>query len=238
LPRRRSPRRPKAGRQIFCSTLRRQPISDRQASIFSFLPNNQEPITDNREREAFTLIELLVVISIIIILAGMLFPAYRGAQNQARKAQAKNDVTQIVTAVNAFYTEYGRYPLSPTADTTYGPGGAPVTNQTLFNSLRGLDPTDNPRQVVFISPPDAKSTTNPKAGIGSGGTLGQFFDPWGTNYVVRIDGTYDNQLLNPYTADTGAGPGTLHLGVIAWSLGSDAVQGTDFSKADDVLSWQ
>ena len=70
---------------------------------------------------AFTLIELLVVIAIIIILAGLLFAGLRGAQEQARRTQAKNDLTQIVTAVNAFYTEYGKYPLVA-ADTTYGPG--------------------------------------------------------------------------------------------------------------------
>src|SRR5881275_3648742 len=75
-----------------------------------------------RDERAFTLIELLVVIAIIIILAGLLFAGLRGAQEQARRTQAKNDLTQIVTAVNAIYTEYGKYPLVP-ADTTYGPGG-------------------------------------------------------------------------------------------------------------------
>src|SRR5712692_4222163 len=69
---------------------------------------------------AFTLIELLVVIAIIIILIGFLFPAFRGVQDQAKRTQAKNDLTQIVTAVNAFYTEYGRYPVvvddTPIAD--------------------------------------------------------------------------------------------------------------------------
>jgi type II secretory pathway pseudopilin PulG len=44
----------------------------------------------------------LVVISIIIILMGLLFPAFKGAQDQAKRAQAKNDLSQIVTAVNAY----------------------------------------------------------------------------------------------------------------------------------------
>ena len=60
----------------------------------------------------FTLIELLVVITIIAILMALLFPAFKGVQDQAKRTQAKNDVTQIVTAVNAFYTEYGQYPLT------------------------------------------------------------------------------------------------------------------------------
>src|SRR6266487_6658710 len=85
------------------------------------------------DERAFTLIELLVVIAIIIILAGLLFPALRGAQNQAKRTQAKNDLTQIVTAVNAFYTENGKYPLVA-ADTLYGAAGTP--NNALFNELR------------------------------------------------------------------------------------------------------
>src|SRR5204863_5084619 len=86
-----------------------------------------------KHERAFTLIELLVVIAIIVILVGLLFPAFKGVQNQARQTQAKNDLTQIVTAVNAFYTEYGKYPLV-TADTIYGPAAKP--NNTLFKELR------------------------------------------------------------------------------------------------------
>src|ERR1041385_2094468 len=113
-----------------------------------------------QSRRAFTLIELMVVISIIAILIGLLFPALRGMQDQAKRAQAKNEVSQIVTAVNAFYTEYGRYPISTTIDTTFGPGGSPTTNETLFTELRGCTAaagscpaaaTINTRQIVFIS---------------------------------------------------------------------------------------
>src|SRR3954467_11448096 len=100
---------------------------------------------------AFTLIELLVVISIIMVLMGLLFPAFRGAQDQAKKVQAKNDLTQIVTAVNAFYTEYGRYPTIAAADAaaTYGAGGANPTSE-LLNELRGIGtPPINIRLIPF-----------------------------------------------------------------------------------------
>ena len=194
---------------------------------------------------AFTLIELLVVIAIIIILAGLLFAGLRGAQEQARRTQAKNDLTQIVTAVNAYYTEYGKYPLVPAADTIYGPAGS--LNDGLFYTLRavafGANAGDvaNPRKIVFISPPYVKDPANPRAGIGTptGTGPGQFFDPWGTPYRVEIDGNYDNQITtNPYTANTGAGPAPLTISVIAWSLGKDAIQGTNFNASDDVISWQ
>jgi len=207
-----------------------------------------------RYSRAFTLIELLVVIAIIAILVGLLFPAFKAVQNQARQTQAKNDLTQIVNAVNAYYTEYGQYPLGIIADTTYGPGGTPATNETLFRELRGCTAatgscpgaaTSNARQIVFISPPDAKNSASPRSGIGIAvANKGQYFDPWGTNYVIRIDAGYNNQVANPYTADTGAGGDPLNQGVIAWSAGSDAKSPgfnsgtTTFSASDDVISWQ
>ena len=197
---------------------------------------------------AFTLVELLAVITIIIIFVAFLFPAFRGVQDQAKKAQAKNDLQQIVTAVNAFYTEYGRYPLSPTTDTTFGPGGTPATNETLFNTLRGLNLADNARQIVFISPPSVKDKSNPRSGIGTdAANIGQYFDPWGKNYLVRIDGTYDNQIPNPYGGSGGAGTDPVRQGVIAWSLGIDGKLGTNGdniyrsaggAQSDDVISWQ
>ena len=191
---------------------------------------------------AFTLIELLVVIAIIAILIGLLFPAFKAVQNQARQTQAKNDLTQIVNAMNAFYTDYGKYPLV-TADTTYGPAGT-TANNPLFNVLRAQDTTNNPRQIVFINPPYVKTPANPRSGIATQATItngisvavNDYVDPWGTPYNVAIDGNYDNQLTNPYTAN--AGPSQLAIGVIAWSRGPDQIQGTDFKASDDVISWQ
>jgi prepilin-type N-terminal cleavage/methylation domain-containing protein len=69
----------------------------------------------------FTLIELLTVIAIIAILMGLLFPAIASVREAARKTQAKNDAANIVAAVKAYYTEYGKYPdLSGSA----GSGGS------------------------------------------------------------------------------------------------------------------
>jgi len=185
----------------------------------------------------FTLIELLIVIGIIAILIGLLFPAFRGVQEQARRAQAKNDLTQIVTAVNAFYTEYGRYPTTATTDAaaTYGPGGSTTENGGLFSELRATSTTLNTRQIVFMSPPDAKDQNNPRSGIKT--STGGYYDPWGSEYAVALDADYNNQVANPYTSNAGATP-NLQNGVIAWSLGKDRVQGTDFNASDDVISWQ
>ena len=210
----------------------------------------------SHQTHAFTLIELLVVIAIIAILIGLLFPAFRAVQDQAKRTQAKNDLTQIINAVNAYYTEYGKYPLV-TADTTYGPGG--TVNNTLFNELRSTaTASQNPRQIVFISPLSVKDPSNPRSGIALQATAingisvaaGDFVDPWGTPYNVRIDGNYDNTVANPYGAQTtgGAGPDPIPVGVIAWSRGKDQTLGTNgdnvyrnpttAAQSDDVISWQ
>src|SRR5438445_2423313 len=117
--------------------------------------------------QGFTLIELLVVIAIIAALLGLAFPVFQRVLDRARKLQAKNDVTQIVTAVNAFYTEYGRYPTTATTDATatYGPGGSTTENGALLSELRATTSALNTRQIVFVSPPDARDQTNPKSGI-------------------------------------------------------------------------
>jgi prepilin-type N-terminal cleavage/methylation domain-containing protein len=212
--------------------------------------------TPNAEgRRAFTIIELLVVILIIGILVGFSFAAFQGVLERAKKVQAKNDLTQIVTAVNAFYTEYGKYPLV-TDDT-------PIANTAdLFYTLRAVAsganapvngvPAINPRAIVFISPPDVKNPANPRSGIGSDG---QFYDPWGTPYVVTIDGNYDNQIANPYSdSDGSAGAAQLRSGVIAYSFGKNGALGGGaaasskyaaesgtagkYKASSDVISWQ
>jgi prepilin-type N-terminal cleavage/methylation domain-containing protein len=194
---------------------------------------------------AFTLIELLVVIMIIAVLIGLAFPVFQGVQNQTRKTQARNDLVQIVTAISAYYTEYGKYPLTPAtpADTTYG---ATTANAQLFNELRSVSATHNPRGIVFLSPPDVKDPSNPRAGIGSAAaTAGQYFDPWGKPYLIRIDTDYDNQVSNPYSQNAGGAP-LLRSGVIAWSFGKDGLSQSTSTPADkntgtnkdDIISWQ
>ncbi len=192
---------------------------------------------------AFTLIELIVVILIIAVLMTLAFPAFQGLQNQMKRAQARNDLAQIVAAVNAFYTEYGKYPLA-TSDTIYGP--AATSNAALFNELRATAAqTQNPRQIIFISPPDAKDPARPRSGIGISAGAGQFFDPWGVAYHVEIDGNYNNQIdANPYSANAGSSP--LRAGVIAWSFGKDTQSQSTSTPSDknagtnkdDVISWQ
>ena len=186
---------------------------------------------------AFTLVEMLVVIAIIAVLMGLAFPVFQSVQNSAKRTQAKNDITQLVTAVNAFYTEYGRYPLPATATDPYVCGGSGTSCKPVLDALRGVDATLNPRQIPFINVADAKDQTNPRNGIKT--TDSQWYDPWGTPYALSIDADYNNEVVNPYSAGAGSSP--LRNPVIAWSQGKDLRTAGDKSAGfakDDVISWQ
>jgi prepilin-type N-terminal cleavage/methylation domain-containing protein len=186
-------------------------------------------------RSAFTLIELLVVISIIIILMALLFPAFRGAQTQAKRTQAKNDLTQLVTAINAYYTEYGKYPLpaggqGQNEDYTYaydGSNSPPNSDLILILQNDTSKSADNPKGVVFFTGPIAKTVggygIQPAGGLNSSA----FFDPWGKAYSICIDSDYNNKVRERGTGNL------LTLGVITWSLGETG----DWDKSG-IASWK
>jgi len=189
---------------------------------------------------------MTVVVLIIGTLAALLMTGASSMFDRAKKAQAKNDLTQIVTAVTAFYTEYGIYPSTTTPEMTYD-GTAGKTNNLLFDALRAVNTTVNTRGIVFISPRFAVGTTGtPRGGISQvPATSGQYMDPYGKPYIIRLDTNFDNAVTNPYS--TNAGPVPLSFPVIAWSFGKDTLSGSipgpaadkkSGTSTDDVLSWQ
>jgi prepilin-type N-terminal cleavage/methylation domain-containing protein len=127
----------------------------------------------------FTIIELLVVVAVIGVLMSLLFPAVQTALDSAKKAQAKNDVVQIATAIVAFDTEYGRLPNSNSAPQQLS------TN--ILGALTGSDTNLNPRRIIFLE------VLNYKKGKG-GISNGIFVDPWARPYYAALDGDYDNQV--------------------------------------------
>jgi hypothetical protein len=188
-----------------------------------------------------------MVLFAISILMGLLLPG-GGSQYAARKAQARNDETQLVTAIKAFYTAYGYYPCekNPGDDTTdYFAATGPAQGK-LIDILRATNsPTVkkyNPQMIVYLDEPFVRDFDHPKGGIGPNGA---WYDPWGSLYLVKIDSNYNGSILNPYSAN--AGDAKLKTGAIAWSIGRDgkgaisATGGGDRNTGvynDDVLSWQ
>lgn len=80
-----------------------------------------------KRHSAFTLIELLVVISIIAILASILFPVFARARENARRASCQSNLKQIGLSLQMYIQDYdGRVPIcvdnttpTPTDDSGY-----------------------------------------------------------------------------------------------------------------------
>ena len=106
-----------------------------------------------QKRSGFTIVELIIVITVIAILAIVSLFAYRGAQDRARFAAYKSDITKINDAITVYYGEKGYYPydasVGSTANTPYC-----ITGTTSFMSNTGLAPS-------YINPmPKVSSTPN------------------------------------------------------------------------------
>jgi len=209
----------------------------------------------NRSREsvAFSLIELLTVIAIIAVMMTLLSAGIGYARESGRRSKAKHDVLDIVTAVNAYLTDYGVYPVTQKPRTAATEVTFAIDNSDLVAALSDVpaganaDHLLNPRRTVFIQPPPVKNPAFPRNGVSNG----IWYDPWGPQpgkpesgiYHVRIDATYSNTVSDPYPGDSlkrwGSHTGTLpaiHTGVIAWSLARTGIQ--TYETQDQVLSWK
>ena len=140
-------------------------MSDGNASGFSAARSVR------RAPAAFTLIELLVVIGIIVLLAGMSFPAMKGVKAAQARTRARAELTQIETAIENYKTKLGFYPpdnaasdwtanqlyyeLLGTRLTTNGVyqtlDGSASTTTSIMNCAKGGAGDDVPNAVKFLT---------------------------------------------------------------------------------------
>ncbi len=94
---------------------------------------------------AFTLIELLVVITVIALLAAILFPVISKAREQARKAGCLSNLRQIGGAVSSYVADYdGGYPNTNDPYLWVGKRFRwPITPYLAVGQKQGTDFTNN-----------------------------------------------------------------------------------------------
>lgn len=66
----------------------------------------------NRGESGFTLIEVLVVISLIVLLAGLAMTNYTTSVTRAREAVLKEDLFRMRDAIDQYYADKNKYPVS------------------------------------------------------------------------------------------------------------------------------
>ena len=198
---------------------------------------------------AFTLIELLTVIAIIAVLMGLLFPAISGAKEQARRADAKSSILNIVNACKMYETDYGKFPPVSQAqvgkvDTSdsnngfysygdTGKGKCAAPNNYLFDILRAIPNTTsnnahamNKRQQKYIETKLATDYKNPRNGFTDGsnftGVKGQYMDPWGAQYCIVLDATGSGTLsVGRFYSDLSDPINLLRVSAAGFSMGKD-----------------
>ena len=156
------------------------------------MPNNNETMRMNiHAYKAFTLIELLVVMAVIMLLAGLLMPAFSYARTTAKRAKAKNEVWQVEVAWRSVLTDYEAWTLA---------GLPPSMNVNVdctmdsaaVNYLRG----GNSKNILYIELPASATSLN---------------DPWGTAYHFMLG---NGQVQPPNF-------GVFYRDVGAWSYGEN-----------------
>jgi prepilin-type N-terminal cleavage/methylation domain-containing protein len=119
---------------------------------------------------AFTLIELLVVISVIAILASLVFPVTGAVRASGAKARARAELAQIETAIQRYKEKRGHYPPDNPNDVAFNQLYYELLGTTLSNGVfQTLDGSAQISQALVQGGafgPNVKGFVNSSSGSG------------------------------------------------------------------------
>jgi prepilin-type N-terminal cleavage/methylation domain-containing protein len=185
-------------------------------------------------RSAFTLIELLVVVSIIAILAAILFPVFAQAREKARSAACLSNEKQMALAVQMYlqdYDEQNFFDASATGGSRTGAIVPPsqksverwwnilmpyIKNAGVFTCPSDLKPTPSADSTGKLSILRSYIATRATEGL----ILGKIDDPsdtivitekWDKNSQGPVGDSWIESFNGDFDYDNGYGPGSTRL---------------------------
>lgn len=138
-------------------------------------------------------------------------------------------VTSLESAVNNFFTEYGKLPTVGSKVTTDSPEGIQLLHVLLGIELMAENP-QNARKVKFLAVKEGKKKRGGLIYAADGRTVEGLYDSWGNPYTVEIDTDYNETLEFKRGSRTETLKGRR---VAVHSPGPDCIHGT----RDDVTTW-
>jgi hypothetical protein len=143
-------------------------------------------------------------------------------------SRARNDAAQIMVAIDAYLTEYGRLPISSPVDVTVSEEAQSGVMDLLCPDGSRPFSALNSRGIVFLEIPNVS-----KGRDGRLNGKGPYLDPWGRPYFISLDSNYDG-FIRPPGGDASTPP--IKKSVIVWSLGDPEKSGYD-TPEKWVKSW-
>lgn len=138
-----------------------------------------------RHRPGFTMIEMLTVITIIIILAGLVFAGTRFAKDMQKRKMAEIQIKLLSNACEEFYLDNGFYPGRGETTASHGRDMTKELYSDLYwdSNRDGSGPQADTRQKIYLSELDPESN---KQGWTEGRQADvMILDPWGNEYRYR-----------------------------------------------------
>ncbi len=160
----------------------------------------------------------------------MLLPVVSHAITSAKKTKARLEVNDLATAIQAYDSAYGRFPVSTAAQTAAGTGdftyGAvlqkPNNTVNLLNPTYSMsnseviailmDFTNYPNGAGFTintnyqkNPQQTKFLNASMSGDNSSPGVGTdlvYRDPWGNPYIITMDLNYDDMCSDAFYSST------------------------------------
>ena len=141
-----------------------------------------------QSRLGFTLIEIMVVISIISLLASVLYINFNAARENSRDQVRKTDLKQLQLAVELYKAQNGRYPESGCGTVWAGPGPTTGNYAQCDDWIVGLVP-----EFIAELPLDPNTDTN----------QGYFYrtDATGSRYKIKAYGSVERNFITSYQQD-------------------------------------